>query len=126
MASAQTVARASDALRALRERFRETSAGTIASLDDLARQLVVDAAAPETIKALRHELHRVHGTAGSYGFIEASRLAAKLEQRVAGWEQDPSIERAQRSTIIGHFVSALRLSMSAEVGSDHFACPAVA
>ena len=119
MANAQTVARASDALRALRERFRETSAGTIATLDDLAQQLVVDAAAPETIEALRRELHRVHGTAGSYGFIEASRLAAKLEQRVAGWEQDPSIERAQRSTIIGHFVSALRLSMSAEVGVGH-------
>ena len=92
MASAQTVARASDALRTLRERFRETSAGTIALLEDLSRQLGVEPAAPETIAALRRELHRVHGTAGSYGFVEASRLAAKLELRVAGWEQDPAIE----------------------------------
>lgn len=121
MASAQTVARASDALRTLRERFRETSAGTITSLEDLARQLGVDAAAPETIAALRRELHRVHGTAGSYGFTEASRLAAKLEQRVAGWELDASIERSQRSTIIGHFVSALRLAMSADTGTGHVA-----
>ena len=119
MASAPTVARASDSLRTLRERFRETSAGTIASLEDLAGQLSVDAVAPDTIAALRRELHRVHGTAGSYGFTEASRLAAKLEQRVAGWEADSSIERSQRSTIIGHFVSALRLAMSADAVIGH-------
>ena len=119
MASAQTVARASDALRTLRERFRETSAGTIALLEDLSRQLGVEPAAPETIAALRRELHRVHGTAGSYGFVEASRLAAKLELRVAGWEQDPAIEASQRATIIGHFVSALRLAMSAEAAASH-------
>ena len=119
MASAQTVARASDALRTLRERFRETSAGTIALLEDLARQLGADPSAAETIAALRRELHRVHGTAGSYGFIEASRLAEKLEKRVAGWEQDPALERSQRATIIGHFVSALRLAMSAEAAVGH-------
>jgi DNA-binding response OmpR family regulator len=119
MASAQTVARASDALRTLRERFRESSAGTIALLDDLSRQLAVDAAAPETIASLRRELHRVHGTAGSYGFSEASRLAAKLELRVAAWDEDPALERSQRSTIIGHFVSALRLAMSAEAAVGH-------
>src|SRR4051812_28693943 len=121
MASAVTVARASDALRTLRERFRETSAGTIALLEDIARQLSVDATAPETIAALRRELHRVHGTAGSYGFTETSRLAAKLEQRVAGWEIDSASERSQRSTIIGHFVSALRLAMSADAGVGHVA-----
>lgn len=119
MASAQTVARASDALRTLRERFRETSAGTITLLDDLARQLGVDPSATETISALRRELHRVHGTAGSYGFIEASRLAEKLELRVTGWEEDPQLERSQRATIIGHFVSALRLSMSSETALGH-------
>ena len=119
MASAQTVARVSDALRTLRERFRETSAGTIALLEDLSRQLAADPSAPETVSAVRRELHRVHGTAGSYGFVEASRLAAKLEQRVGKWEQDPELERPQRATIIGHLVSALRLAMSSEAVLGH-------
>ena len=104
MASAQTVARASDALRTLRERFRETSAGTIALLEDLARQLGCrPVRAGNRSRRLRRELHRVHGTAGSYGFVEASRLAAKLEQRVAGWEQDAassSDRSARRSSAI--------------------------
>jgi DNA-binding response OmpR family regulator len=119
MASAQTVARPSDALRTLRERFRETSAGTIALLEDLSRQLSADPSAPETIASLHRELHRVHGTAGSYGFVEASRLAAKLELRVASWEAEPTLETTQRATIIGHFVSALRLAMSAEAAIGH-------
>jgi len=119
MASAQSVVRASDALRTLRERFRETSAATIALLEDLSRQLVADPTAPETIAGLRRELHRVHGTAGSYGFIEASRLAGKLEQRVTTWEGDDTHERTQRAMIIGHFVSALRLAMSAEMVLGH-------
>ena len=119
MSSAQSVARASDALRTLRERFRETSAGTIALLEDLTRQLAADPTAAETIAGLRRELHRVHGTAGSYGFVEASRLAGKLEQRVATWESDETHERTQRGTIIGHFVSALRLAMSAETAVSH-------
>ena len=119
MASAQTVARASDALRTLRERFRETSAGTITMLEDLARQLGIEPTSPDTVAALRRELHRVHGTAGSYGFAEASRLAEKLERRVGDWENDPALERTQRATIIGHFVSALRLAMSAEAAIGH-------
>ena len=119
MASAQSVARASDALRTLRERFRETSAGTIALLEDLARQLAADPDRGRDVAALRRELHRVHGTAGSYGFAEASRLAAKLELRVAAWESDETHERTQRATIIGHFVSALRLAMSAETAVGH-------
>jgi DNA-binding response OmpR family regulator len=119
MASAQTIARASDALRTLRERFRETSAGTIALLEELTRQLAADPTAPQTIAELRRELHRVHGTAGSYGFVEASRLASKIEQRVAAWEADDTLERMQRATIIGHFVSAVRLAMAAETVLGH-------
>lgn len=121
MASAPSAARASDALRALRERFRETSAGTIATFEELARQLAADPAAPETMLALRRELHRVHGTAGSYGFAEASRLAATLEARVIRWERDAALERPQRAMIIGHFASALKLAFSADTLPGHAA-----
>ena len=103
MASAQTVARASDALRTLRERFRETSAGTSRCWRIWLGSSAADPSAPETIAALRRELHRVHGTAGSYGFVEASRLAAKLEQRVDAWEAGPRSSNgrsARRSSAI--------------------------
>jgi DNA-binding response OmpR family regulator len=114
MAGAPLIARASDALRALREKFRLTSGALIATFDALSNELAADSGSTDTLAALRKELHRVHGTAGSYGFLEASRLAEKLELRTEQWELDPDLERDQRATIIGHFASALRLSLNAD------------
>ena len=99
-----------DALRALRVRFRATSANTVDAFRQLARQLAAAPDAPEVVEALRRELHRVHGTAGSYGFIDASRLAGKIEQRVQQWATDPAHERAERATIVEHFATALALA----------------
>jgi len=41
--------------------------------------------AGEVTEALRRELHRVRGAAGSLGFPDASRLAGVLEARATGW-----------------------------------------
>ena len=73
MASAQTVARASDALRTLRERFRETSAGTIALLDDLARQL----------KNRGNEAHALH----QLGAVQAHADPPDIAQAEAYYQQ---------------------------------------
>jgi DNA-binding response OmpR family regulator/HPt (histidine-containing phosphotransfer) domain-containing protein len=108
--STQTV----DALRALRARFRATSANTVDAFRQLARQLAAAPDAPEVVEALRRELHRVHGTAGSYGFMDASRLAGKIEQRVQRWATDSVHEHAQRATIVEHFATALALAFEYE------------
>ena len=103
---------AADALRALRARFLVTSVNTVEAFRRLARQLGAAPDAPEVIEALRRELHRVHGTAGSYGFTDASGLAAKVEGRVQRWAGDPADERDQRATIVEHFASALALAFA--------------
>lgn len=66
-------------LAKLRERFAATAGNTLKAFEVLADQLQRTPTAPEVVDALRRELHRVHGTAGSYGFLEASRLSAALE-----------------------------------------------
>ena len=96
-----------DALRALRERYRATSANTVAAFRRLAAQLASAPAAPEVVEVLRRELHRVRGTAGTYGFAEASRLAAAFEERAIRWAADPSLDRDRRSAMAEHFASAL-------------------
>ena len=62
-------------MRALRERFRASTLRTCAAFRTLGMQLAATPDAPEVVDAVRRELHRVHGTAGSYGFREASKLA---------------------------------------------------
>src|SRR5205814_466011 len=81
-----------EALRVLRERYRTTIANTVAALRRLSAQLAVIASAPEVVEALRRELHRVHGAAGSFGFPEASRLAAELEEAAIRWGENPSLD----------------------------------
>ena len=96
-----------EALRALRQRYRATSATTVAALRRLAAQLASAPNAPEVVESLRRELHRVHGTAGSYGFSAASALAAELEERAIRWTADPELDRERRAEMTEHFASAL-------------------
>ena len=96
-----------EALRVLRERYRASVANTVAGFRYLAAQLTVKPQSAEVLESLRRELHRVHGTAGSFGFPDASRLAGVLEARAVHWAADPAFDRGTRAAIIAHFASAL-------------------
>ncbi len=52
-------------------------------------------------------LHRVHGTAGSYGFLQASRLAAAMEQVALRWAADEDLDRERRAEVIRRFSRTL-------------------
>jgi CheY-like chemotaxis protein/HPt (histidine-containing phosphotransfer) domain-containing protein len=98
-----------EAMRALRERFRASGTRTVESFRSLASQLTVTPTASEVVDAVRRELHRVHGTAGSYGYHEASRLAGKLEARAMRWAADGLVDHDQRGAMIEQFASVLEL-----------------
>jgi DNA-binding response OmpR family regulator len=106
------------ALTALREHFRASSGQFVDAFEGLARHLGAMPASPRALESLRRELHRVKGTAGSYGFLDASALAAKLEERVGAWTADPTLERDARGTVIRHFACALKLAFQAPVAAD--------
>jgi CheY-like chemotaxis protein len=97
----------SEALRVLRERYRASVANTVAGFRYLAAQLTVKPEHAEVLESVRRELHRVHGTAGSFGFPDASRLAGVLEARAVRWASDVTFDRGTRGAIIAHFASAL-------------------
>lgn len=94
-------------LAKLRERFAASSGNTLKAFEVLADQLQRTPAAPEVIEALRRELHRLHGTAGSYGYHEASRLAATLEMLVSTWQADGQRDRERRAAIVRTFAGSL-------------------
>jgi chemotaxis protein histidine kinase CheA len=96
-----------EALRLLRERFRAASPATLSRLRTLAAALASAPSAPDALDALRRDLHRLNGTAGSYGFKLASHLAAEMERQVLRWGKDPSLERDDRVEILGTFIEAL-------------------
>lgn len=96
-----------EALRILRERYRTTIRNTVAAFRRLSAQLAVIAGAPEVVDALRRELHRVHGSAGSFGFPEASQLAAELEEIAIRWVEDPQLDVDRRAAMTAEFANAL-------------------
>jgi DNA-binding response OmpR family regulator/HPt (histidine-containing phosphotransfer) domain-containing protein len=93
---------------ALRARYRAGVAAALTVVEQLAGQLGASPGDPAVIESLRRELHRLHGSAGSYGFADASRLAAKLESRLVAWSTDVHAEAADRASMVANFVRAFR------------------
>ena len=67
---------------------------------------------------MRRELHRISGTAGSFGFTEASILAGAFEERAVRWSGDPTFEREQRETNLRRFIAALDALLSETPAED--------
>ena len=96
-----------EALRQLRERYRAAVPNVVAAFRYLAAQLTVAPNKRDVLEDLRRELHRVHGTAGSFGFPDVSRLAGVLEARAVRWLADATFDHGTRGAIIAHFASAV-------------------
>src|SRR5437899_10839613 len=78
----------------------------------------------EALDALRRETHKVHGSAGSYGFMEASRLAAGMEATVKDWAARPDEPDVERGSLARWFVKRLAELLGLEVPDASAAPPA--
>jgi DNA-binding response OmpR family regulator/HPt (histidine-containing phosphotransfer) domain-containing protein len=105
-------------LAAIREKFDATRANTIDAFRRLADRLAVEPDAPELIETLRRELHRIRGTAGTFGFPAASELAGAFEERAVRWAADPAFERGQRESLVRRFLSALEEKLAGQAMID--------
>ena len=104
---------AREAIRMMRERYRAGSGAIVESFLALAADVARSPDSPDTIEAVRREAHRVHGTAGTYGFGEASEIASSLERRCATWAADPSADAGHRSAIVERAARALFAAFAA-------------
>jgi chemotaxis protein histidine kinase CheA len=94
-------------LRLLRERYRASAGQIVDGFRGIAAQLARTPTDDTVLDGLRRELHRVHGTAGSYGYAAVSDVAAALEERVAGWMSDPTLEAGQRAILVTEFARCI-------------------
>lgn len=78
------------ALARLRELFVGRLGEALANMSSLAELLDADGGNQTALAELERELHRLRGTAGTFGFTEAARLAGEMEDTVAAWRVDPS------------------------------------
>lgn len=106
------------AMAAMRQRYAGTSRGIIATFEQIGEQLSASPSSDALLNALRRELHRVHGTSGSLGFHEASRMTGALEGVVRRWSNDAALDRERRSGIVMRFARALDTVIAATVDTD--------
>ncbi|HET8770572.1 MAG TPA: Hpt domain-containing protein [Gemmatimonadaceae bacterium] len=101
------------ALARLRTRFAATAPDIAVGLDAIADRLDADPKDVSALGSLVHEMHRVHGTAGSHGFHEASAIAAAMERRAAAWLAAPAVDiegRGDQVRAVAHDLTrALRI-----------------
>lgn len=88
--------------------YRADCAAQLAALDG-----ALDAGqpmSPEILEAVRLTAHRLSGSAGTYGYAEASRLAKSLENRViAAKKESVAPDAAELRLAIRELRRALRL-----------------
>src|SRR5213594_3420798 len=95
--------------------YLESARGQLSVLAGIAERLVAAGADREALDELRRETHKVHGSAGSYGFMDASRLAAGMEATVKDWVARPDDKDVDRGSVAGWFVKRLAEMLGVEV-----------
>src|SRR5256885_7237039 len=108
--------------------YLQSAAMQLQVLAELADRLAVAANDTEALDGLRRETHKIHGSAGSYGFWEASRLAAGMEETAKDWVARPDEADLDRGSIARWFVAQLAESLQLEAPppGEHSARPAPA
>src|SRR5256885_9108377 len=91
--------------------YLESAATQVQVRAGLADRLTVAANDTEALDGLRRETHKIRGSAGSYGFWEASRLAAGMEETAKDWVARPHEVDLDRGSIAQWFVAQLAESL---------------
>jgi DNA-binding response OmpR family regulator/HPt (histidine-containing phosphotransfer) domain-containing protein len=91
-----------------RRQFLSTARGTLDAFDQLGAQLAAQPTAEQLLTPLRRELHRLNGSAATFGFPGVGRMAAALEAAVKKWVDDPDLDRDRRAAIVTRFARTLR------------------
>ena len=95
----------------LRDEYLQGARDQLGGIAELAERLIDagdDAAAIET---LRHEAHKLRGSAGSFGFAQASVVAAELEDAAKQWLAQPADGPATRGAAARGYVRRLAAAL---------------
>src|SRR5256886_9738494 len=94
--------------------YLESAATQLRVLAELGERLAVAANDTEALDGLRRETHKIRGSAGSYGFWQASRLAAGMEEAAKDWVARPNDADLDRGSVAQWFVAQLADALQLE------------
>ena len=105
----------------VRDEYLQGARDQLGLIAELAERLVASGEDREAIDELRRESHRLRGSAGSFGFPQATLVAAELEDAAKQWLEHPDNGVAGRGYAARGFVRRL----AAALFTKQSAAPAV-
>ena len=95
----------------VRDEYLQGARDQLGVIAELAERLIAAGGDAAAIEELRHEAHRLRGSAGSFGFPQASVVAAELENATKDWLARPAEGAEARGQAARGFVRRLAAAL---------------
>jgi CheY-like chemotaxis protein/HPt (histidine-containing phosphotransfer) domain-containing protein len=95
----------------LRDEYLKGARDQLGGIAELAERLITAGDDAAAIQDLRHEAHKLRGSAGSFGFAQASVVAAELEDAAKQWLAHPVDDAGPRGAAARGFVRRLAAAL---------------
>ena len=95
----------------IRDEYLQGARDQLGTIAELAERLVAAGDDQAAIEDLRRDAHRLRGSAGSFGFPQASVVAAELEEAAKQWLEHPANGAADRGQHARAFVRRLAAAL---------------
>ena len=108
----------------LRDEYLQGARDQLGGIAELAERLIDAGDDAAAIEELRREAHKLRGSAGSFGFAQASVVAAELEDAAKQWLTQPADGVAARGAAARGFVRRLAAALFTKQASAPVVPPA--
>ena len=95
----------------VRDEYLQGARDQLGAIAELAERLIAAGTDTAAIEALRRDAHRLRGSAGSFGFPQASVVAAELEEAAKQWLEHPGNGIADRGQAARGYVRRLAAAL---------------
>ena len=95
----------------VRDEYLQGARDQLGTIAELAERLIAAGDDTAAIEALRRDAHRLRGSAGSFGFPQASVVAAELEEAAKRWLEHPGNGVGDRGQAARGFVRRLAAAL---------------
>jgi CheY-like chemotaxis protein/HPt (histidine-containing phosphotransfer) domain-containing protein len=95
----------------MREGYLQGARDQLGGIAELAERLVAAGDDIDAVDQLRREAHKIRGSAGSFGFAQATAVAAELEEAAKQWLAQPEQGASTRGAMARAFVRRLAAAL---------------
>jgi CheY-like chemotaxis protein/HPt (histidine-containing phosphotransfer) domain-containing protein len=95
----------------MREVYLQGARDQLGGIAELAERLITAGDDIDAVDQLRREAHKIHGSAGSFGFTQATAVAAELEEAAKQWLAQPGQGVSTRGAAARAFVRRLAAAL---------------